>query len=137
MEEYYDCRCKPQVAWLNVNQACNMRCKWCYCEANDYDPHKDMPLETAIELVNIATDAGVTHFNIIGGEPTLWSHLFTTFDHIRSNGATVGLITNAARFGDDDFWDKYKANPADRISISVKSTVPSEFKIITGSSIKR
>jgi radical SAM protein with 4Fe4S-binding SPASM domain len=133
--EYFDFSCQPTVAWLVVNQACNMRCKWCYGEGTHYNPEDSMTLETAKELVDIAIEAGVSHFNIIGGEPTIWQHILDLFDYGRLKGATVGLITNAANFGDDDFWQKYAENPADQISISVKSVDPEEFAYVTSSKL--
>lgn len=132
MEEYYDFSCNPLAAWLTVNQACNMRCKWCYGEAINYDPSKEMSLDLAKELVDISIETGVSHFNIIGGEPTVWPHLLSLFSYIKEKNVTVGLITNATLFSDDTFWEAYKSNPADRISISVKSNLPSEFKDVTG-----
>ena len=133
--KYFDFSCQPAAAWLTVNQACNMRCKWCYGEGTHYNTDDSMTFETAKELVDIAIGAGVSHFNIIGGEPTIWPHLFDLFDYCRSKGATAGLITNAVRFGDDDFWQKYEENPADRISISVKSADPNEFANVTSSKL--
>lgn len=129
----YDFSCNPGVAWLNVNQACNMRCKWCYCAQSGYIPTKEMSLTLAKELVDISVNIGISHFNIIGGEPTLWPHLFQLISYMRDKGKTIGLITNATRFGDDLFWSKYINCPADRISVSVKSASAVEYKQVVGS----
>jgi len=133
VEELFDYTCNPNMAWITVNRACNFRCKWCYGESSNYRSEDSMSLELACELVDIGMEAGATHFNIIGGEPTIWQHLFDLFTYCREKGATCGLITNASRFGDDEYWERYQQNPCDRISISVKSTDPEQFELVTNS----
>jgi len=133
MDKLFDYSCNPNMAWITVNHSCQLRCRWCYGENTHYLPEASMSLELAKELVDIGISAGATHFNIIGGEPTIWPHLFDLFSYCREKGATVGLITNATRFGEDTFWERYKQNPCDRISISVKSTNPQQFEYATRS----
>jgi radical SAM protein with 4Fe4S-binding SPASM domain len=131
----FDFRCRPEMAWLTVDRRCNFRCQWCYCKATHYDPKDTMSLATAKELVEISIDAGAKHFNIIGGEPTLWPSLLEFNKFCRSLGVTTGLITNTARFGDDQYWNQYQQNPCDEISISVKSTDREQFRDVTGATI--
>jgi radical SAM protein with 4Fe4S-binding SPASM domain len=131
----FDFRCNPTTSWLTVNRNCNFRCRWCYGEDTHYDPKDTMSLETAKELVEIGVAAGVKHFNIIGGEPTMWPGLFELNRFCKALGATTGLITNAAKFGDDKYWERYQKSPCDKISISVKSVGREQFKYATKSTI--
>jgi radical SAM protein with 4Fe4S-binding SPASM domain len=94
-----------------------------------------MSLETAKELISFCIEIGVKHFYIIGGEPTLWTHLFELNRYCKSLGVTTGLITNAAQFGNDDFWEKYQESPCDNISVSIKSTDPIQFREVTKAKI--
>lgn len=130
----FDFKCRPKVAWITVNRQCNFRCLWCYGEDTHYSAKDTMSLETAKELVQASVNVGVNYFNIIGGEPTLWPDLFELNKFCKSLDVTTCLVTNAARFGDDEFWEEYKLNPCDEISISVKSTDINEFRQITKSS---
>ena len=123
------------MSWLTVNRNCNFRCQWCYGEDTHYDPRDTMSLKTAKELVEIGMAAGVKHFNIIGGEPTMWPGLFEINRFCKGLGVTTGLITNAAKFGDDKYWERYQESPCDRISISVKSVAREQFKDVTKSKI--
>lgn len=125
----------PSTAWLTVNRGCNFRCPWCYGECTDYNPTDEMSLELAKELVMIAVGAGVKYFHIIGGEPTLWSGLFELNRFCKGLGVTTGLITNGARFGDDDYWGQYLQNPCDNMSVSIKSADPEQFKVVTRTKI--
>lgn len=127
----YNFECEPIVAWLNVNQACNMRCKWCYAE-NGLETNLEMSPSLAKELIDISIDAGVEEFVLIGGEPTLWTGLFPTIEYIHDRENRVSVITNAFRFSDNRFWERYQDTPADSLGISIKSVSPKEFDSVTG-----
>lgn len=127
--------CNPTTAWLTVNRKCNFRCQWCYGEGTHYEPKETMSIKTAKELVKISAEIGVKNFIIIGGEPTLWPHLFELNRFCKKLGVTTGLITNAARFGNDEYWEKYKQYPCDSMSISVKSVDKTEFQNATKAKI--
>lgn len=126
-------KCNPTTAWLTVNRGCNLRCRWCYGEETHYEPKDNMSIKTAKELVQIATGIGVKHFYIIGGEPTLWPHLFEFNQFCKNLGVTTGLITNGVRFGNDEYWEKYKQSPCDSMSVSIKSVDLEQFRNVTKS----
>lgn len=127
--------CNPTVAWLTVNRNCNFRCQWCYGEGTHYEPKETMSIKTAKELVKISAEIGVKHFYIIGGEPTLWPYLFEFNQFCKRLEVTTGLITNAAKFGQDEYWEKYQQNPCDSMSISVKSVNNIQFQNVTKAKI--
>jgi radical SAM protein with 4Fe4S-binding SPASM domain len=74
----FDFKARPKVSWFTVNRQCNFRCPWCYGEDTHYSSKDTMSLATAKELAQITAEVGVRYINIIGGEPTLWPHLFDT-----------------------------------------------------------
>lgn len=119
----------PFVAWLNVNEACNLRCKWCYAQDTDYMPQREMTLETAKFLVDLSIEMGIDEFVLIGGEPTLWPHLFEILAYIKQHNALVSIITNGVRFSNDEFWKHYIDNPASSLGISVKAASAHNFRI--------
>ena len=118
---------KPSVAWLTVNRKCNFRCQWCYAEGTKYGPEDDMSIEKALELVRMLTELGVKDVVIIGGEPTLWPHLSKLNSYCRENGIETSIVTNAARFGDDKYWNNYLKNPCDYAGISIKGGTPEQL----------
>ena len=128
----YNYEFDPFVAWLNVNQACNMRCKWCYAEGTHYNAKNEMTLELAIELVDTSISLGVKEFVLIGGEPTLWYGFFKLIEYIKSKSLKVSVITNGLRFSDDSFFNQYKLNPATSIGLSIKSASEKIFQLATG-----
>ena len=59
-------RFNPFIAWLNINQACNLRCKGCYAEHTGYSPKQEMSLGMAKHLVELSLEIGVKEFVLIG-----------------------------------------------------------------------
>ena len=131
----FDFKSRPKVSWLTVNRQCSFRCIWCYGEDTHYSPKDTMSLTTAKELVKVNLDIGVKYLNLIGGEPTLWPGLFELNRHCKEVGVTTCLVTNAARLGDDKYWDSYQQSPCDEVSVSVKSADRDEFRLITKSGL--
>ena len=113
-----DNQIKPNIAWITVNRNCNMRCKWCYAKGSEYCG--EMSLEFAKKLAVLIYDCGIKKLILIGGEPTLWSHLFNFNKFCRKLGLETVLATNALRFSSDVFWEKYKEDPNDSVGISLK-----------------
>lgn len=132
MAKTFDFECHPSNAWVTVNRQCNLRCRWCYSENSHFDTSKTMTLQKAKEVVEAAHSMGVNHFNIIGGEPTLWPELLQLNDFCRDLGVETGLITNAVRFAEGRFWAEYQSHPCDSVSISVKSVDREHFQEVTG-----
>jgi len=127
----FDCSCNPKTAWLTLNRQCNFRCRLGYGEDTHYDPKETMSLAMAKELVMVAHEMGVDHFNVIGGEPTLWPDLLEFNRFCKDLGVTNCIVTNAALFGDDSFWAEYQQSPCDNVSISVKAVGLEQFKDAT------
>lgn len=125
-------RIKPGVAWLTVNRVCNLRCKWCYAEGTNYRPDK-MSLELAKKLTILTQEMGVHGIILIGGEPTLWEHLSEHNHFCKEIGIRSALVTNAIKFGKDEFWEKYQESPNDNIGLSLKARNPEHLKEVAQS----
>lgn len=117
----------PTVAWLTVNRRCNFRCKWCYAQGASFDKEEEMPLELAIDITRLLNTAGIRHFFVTGGEPSLWGPLtkFNTF--CQEIGLETTLVTNGMRFGNDNFWREYLEHPNTFVGISLKAGNPSQL----------
>lgn len=112
---------KLKLMWLTVNRGCNFRCAWCYATDSEYLQEDDMPLPLANDLLEIARELGINRLFLIGGEPTIWPHLFDFNDSIKRAGIKSTLVTNAYRFSDDKFWEKYLIHPNTHIGASFKA----------------
>lgn len=104
-------RVVPEVAWLNVNRACNLRCKWCYAQGAGYAVGEDMRLEMAKDLALILKEMHVKKIILLGGEPTLWEPLLEFNRFCIDIDMRTSLVTNATRFGVDAYWRAYMRHP--------------------------
>ena len=67
--------------WLTLNHACNLNCKWCYAKDTGYLKSDDMSLDMAYDIIDICHDLSINHITLIGGEPTIYPHLFDVIDY--------------------------------------------------------
>jgi len=118
---------KLKLMWLTVNRGCNFRCEWCYAAGSEYRMEDEMPLSLALNLLETAKQLEVRRLFLIGGEPTLWSHLFDFNDAMKSSGISSTLVTNAYRFSNDEFWQKYLEHPNTDIGASFKAFDPNSL----------
>jgi radical SAM protein with 4Fe4S-binding SPASM domain len=107
--------------WLTVNRRCNFRCEWCYAAESEYQAEDEMSLIFSLELLEISRQLGIGKLFLIGGEPTLWPHLFKFNDAAKSAKIKTTLVTNACRFSSDLFWEKYLEHSNTHIGASFKA----------------
>lgn len=131
--KYYNFDVNLSTVWITVNRACNFRCKWCYAECSEYKAEDDMSLELAKKILDISIEAGAKHVILIGGEPTIWKHVFEFSDYCRDKSISLGMVTNACLFGDDSYWDKFLVSPFTSVGISVKGITEYQFEDVVGS----
>ena len=86
------------MANIMVNEACNLRCPYCFAEEFVNHNPKEMTLDNFREALDfVLSDPDDRQVGIIGGEPLLYSHikevLRIAFDDPRSN--PVMIYTNA------------------------------------------
>lgn len=112
---------KLKLLWLTLNRACNFRCSWCYATGSEYLPENNMSLSLAFDTIKIASGLGINRLFLIGGEPTLWPHLLNINERMKNIGIKSTLVTNAYRFSDDKFWEKYLKCPNTHIGTSFKA----------------
>jgi MoaA/NifB/PqqE/SkfB family radical SAM enzyme len=132
MSKCYDFSANPSSVWLTVTRRCNFRCKWCYAKGSHYNPADDMSFDQAKKLVELVRSLGINHVTLTGGEPTLWPHLFAFNDYARGRGVSVSMTTNACKFGDDKYRERYLKSPCDNVGVSIKGITKRQFVDIVG-----
>jgi len=110
-----------KLMWLTVNRACNFRCEWCYAVGSEYRVEDEISLPFALDILEIAKRLEAKKLFLIGGEPTLWPHLFDFNDTMKSVGMKSIIVTNAYRFSNDRFWEEYLKHPNTHIGTSFKA----------------
>ncbi len=112
---------KLKLMWLTVNRSCNFRCNWCYAAGSEYRTDAEMSLLFALNLLEIIKQLGINRLFLIGGEPTMWDHLFEFNDAMISAEMKSTIVTNAYRFSNDYFWEKYLEHPNTHVGVSFKA----------------
>ncbi len=83
---------KPDTAWLNPTDNCNMRCIMC----NQWRETKTNELTLAEwkDVIDQLAAAGIKKIGFNGGEPLLRKDLPDMFAHAKSHGMAISLITS-------------------------------------------
>ena len=89
----------PSGLVVNVTNACNLRCPYCYSRANEVQCPKLGVAE--IEALVAGFTGRVVYLS--GGEPTLHEDLCAAISMLRARGFTVGLFSNGLRLQDERF----------------------------------
>jgi MoaA/NifB/PqqE/SkfB family radical SAM enzyme len=107
---------------LNFNNACNLRCKYCFTNSPKGDHAKDFLDYKAIgKLADEADELGYFEFDLQGGELLLQpDKLFQVLEAIRPERFYMYLTTNGY-YLDDKMAKKLAAYKVSRVSVSVDS----------------
>lgn len=119
-------------AWLTLNRACNLRCKWCYAQSTNYSAKDNMDVSLANQLINLFSEMKIRHVTLIGGEPTIYPKLFEIIDYCKQRNICPGIVTNGLACKDISFVDKLIEHGIHGLSISLKGENRDVFEKITG-----
>ncbi|OGI32741.1 MAG: hypothetical protein A2271_00485 [Candidatus Moranbacteria bacterium RIFOXYA12_FULL_35_19] len=108
-------------SWLNLNRACNLRCKWCYASGTGFSSKDDMSLKLAKELIDLKKQLGVKRIIVLGGEPLVYRNLWKVVKYCTQKGIGTTIVTNGVLFSQDKVIQKVLENPPQWISVSLKA----------------
>lgn len=115
-----------QLVWITLNHACNLKCNWCY-QREVALSGKEMPVQTAKDLVDLCHDISAKIVILIGGEPTLYKGFFEVVRYIKSRGMTASVVTNGIKFSSEEFLIKAEEAGLDEVVLSVKGSSEEEY----------
>ncbi len=115
-----------KAMWLVTNYSCNNRCKWCYTESKGF-PKEIMPLNYAKDVLDEMKKAGVERCTLIGGEPTMYPHIFELIEYGDSLGIFMKIVTNAVLLSDDEYVKKLKRAGLSLAAISIHGITPETY----------
>lgn len=119
----------PSVNFHVCNE-CNMDCKYCFASFKDQNGVNlnQLPKEKAIAIVHELGKAGFRKISIVGGEPTLYPHLFDLLVAAKRCNMKTMLVTNGWLIN-KEFLFRY-SQLLDWIALSVDSLNPEINKAI-------
>lgn len=88
--------------WLELTEACNLRCLHCY----EGDEHKDILKERLtfnqwLNILDQLKELGCKNVEFIGGEPTVYPYFFELLEYACSIGLNVDVYSNLLLFTDE------------------------------------
>ena len=120
MKEYH----APEISTVNYHliKQCNMRCNYCFATFLDIPTNGPLPVDSAVQLVHLLSEAGFRKLNFAGGEPTLYSGLNTLIKEAKAAGMVTSIVTNGSRITAD--WLDDTRGFLDMIALSIDSLDP-------------
>lgn len=122
---------------LSLTDRCNLRCV--YCMPDDgvtfYDHADLLSADDLVAVAAAAREAGVTHFKLTGGEPTLRKDLVELVRRLKAlDPIDLSMTTNGLRLGQRGGQLAHQLRDAglDRLTVSLDSLDPDTFTRITG-----
>jgi len=85
-----------------------------------------MDFQLACSLADLVISVGAKRISLLGGEPTLWTHLLEFNGYVSSRIGTT-LVSNAVRFAEDDFLAPYSQKRNEIIGVSLKASSKKKY----------
>src|SRR3990172_8670521 len=96
-------RGKLRWAVVEVTNACNLNCLWCYAN-NGYRSkirRQHMPKRKMYHLLKTLSDSGLRQITFSGGEPTIYPHIKYAIKEAKDYGFVIHMNTNGYAFTAD------------------------------------
>jgi len=118
---------------INVNNACNLRCKHCFTNSPLGDHIKEwMDPKVISRIADEAHELGIFEWDLQGGEPLLRKkYLWKVLDAIGTERFYMYVTTNGY-YLDQAAADKMAEHGVDRVSVSIDSMDPKEHDDFRG-----
>jgi MoaA/NifB/PqqE/SkfB family radical SAM enzyme len=85
-----------RTADICFDYSCNYSCRHCYASELADKNRQILDVASIKRAIDLCSQEGAIHFNLIGGEPTLNENIFSMIDYIHKKPALVSLATNGS-----------------------------------------
>ncbi len=123
----------PLIGTFELTPLCNLDCKMCYVHLTkeQMGDRKLLPVETWINLIDQAYDAGMLYATLTGGECLTYPGFREVYLHLRSKGVETAVLTNGLLIT-EEMVGFFKANPPAFIQLSVYGSDEDAYERVTG-----
>lgn len=115
--------------WLTTNRNCNMRCNWCYGQQLLGERDSVMTLAKLDQILFAISTTPISRFILIGGEPTVVSHLPAVIERLKGR---ISLVTNGIRLSEKSYLKSLLENGLSEVTLSVKGATNERYQANTG-----
>ena len=122
----------PLACQWEITCRCNLRCVMCYTDCFNR-PEKIREELTTTEILRIMdeiAEAGCIELALTGGEPLARSDFFDIYEHAKTGGFLVTILTNGTLIT-EEIADRLAALPPHRIEISLHGITERTFEQVT------
>lgn len=119
---------KPDFAWIEITNQCNLRCIHCYEEASGEHTNK-IQYEDFLYAVNELKNIGIDRIQLIGGEPMMHHSLKEMIMYCTGKFSFIELFTNATLI--DENWANFFRINNINLAISVYSYLSDNHDMVT------
>ena len=99
---------KIEACWITLNRACNLRCSYCYTNDLGFKKEMDMKFDDFLKIVKFCKEASINHITLIGGEPTVYTHLKECIKILNNEKLDFVIVTNGILFSDEKYLNECK-----------------------------
>lgn len=92
-----------KLAWLEITQACNLRCLHCYEGENHTSTAKALSLEEWYRIIDEIIESKVQRVVVIGGEPCCSKNVKKILTYLAKRNVNTTLFTNGTLFDEELF----------------------------------
>lgn len=90
-----------QLVWLEITQACNLRCIHCYEGEKHIASSKQLTLDKWKDIIDQLANAEVQRVVVIGGEPCTHKHINDILIYLADRNISTTLFTNGNLLSDE------------------------------------
>lgn len=120
---------KPSRVYLDVTNACQLRCRHC-CTSSGVPFPDELALGEILDLIDQVQGMGITHLVLSGGEPLLRPGLPAIIERARALGLEVTLLTNGLLI--DPLWAGRLVEWGVRVKISLDGATARTHDLLRG-----
>jgi pyrroloquinoline quinone biosynthesis protein E len=112
----------PEVLVAELTYRCNMHCWYCYNpeDLSEFSAEKELSTDEWKKVIREASELGVFHVHITGGEPTIRQDLPSIVEEAKNYGLYVNLITNITLY-DRKYWEDLIRKGVDHVQVSFQA----------------
>jgi len=122
---------------LDLTNACNLNCPYCYIEEKNSTRKKRLPheltLEETLQVIDVFHFLGAKTVDLVGaGEPTIDPHFKDIVTHIHALGMTTSLFTNGIKISKEPEFIDFLFHHDVTVIFKVNSFNPEVQDIVAG-----
>ncbi|MCS7132100.1 MAG: radical SAM protein [Aigarchaeota archaeon] len=119
------------IVW-NFTNACNLRCKHCYQNADSNPGVGELTLEEKMMAIEQIDELGIPVIALSGGEPTIHPDFLEVVEEGARRGIYMAVATNGIRFAEEDFTRRAIQAGLRYVEVSLDSVDPKKHNGFRG-----